>query len=272
MFTILGGTGYIGRALTGALKGAGEEVLVPKRGSSEVFERPLGHVIYAIGVTADFRTRPFATVDAHVCHLAEILRRAEFESFLYLSSTRLLSGRHDRGFTVDPEDPSDLYNISKLMGEALCHASNRPNVRVTRLSNVVGGFDPGSDNFVFALLREAAAGGIVLRSNAETRKDYLALDDVVALLPRIAVSGRRSVYDVGSGRQISHREWVERIATATGCSVQYSADGPLFRFEPIDIAPLAEEFGFSPRDPLEALQGSLEAQRHHEAAISKEVQ
>ena len=32
----------------------------------------------------------------------------------------------------------DLYNISKLMGEALCLASHSQKVRIARISNVIG--------------------------------------------------------------------------------------------------------------------------------------
>ena len=49
----------------------------------------LGHAVYCIGLTADFRRRPQATMDAHVGVLGEVLRHGRFDSFLYLSSARL---------------------------------------------------------------------------------------------------------------------------------------------------------------------------------------
>ncbi len=91
-FTVLGATGYIGSRLVAHLQAQGHTVWAPARGDAEVFTRPLGHVMYCVGLTADFRTRPFDTVDAHVGLLAEVLRRAQFESLLYLSSTRVYMG------------------------------------------------------------------------------------------------------------------------------------------------------------------------------------
>ena len=78
-FTVLGASGYIGSRLVAHLQAQGHTVWAPTRGDTEVFARPLGHVIYCVGLTADFRTRPFDTVDAHVGLLAEVLRRAQFD-------------------------------------------------------------------------------------------------------------------------------------------------------------------------------------------------
>ena len=80
--------------------------------------------IFAIGLTADFRSRPLDTMDAHVSALAEVLRCGRFDSLTYLSSTRVYAGL-PRGcgnatLVVNPSDASDLYNLSKLAGEALC--------------------------------------------------------------------------------------------------------------------------------------------------------
>ena len=58
-------------------------------------------MIYAIGVTADFRTRPFETMEAHVSVLCEILRDARLDSLTYLSSTRLYGGAASTGEGTD---------------------------------------------------------------------------------------------------------------------------------------------------------------------------
>ena len=171
-FTVLGASGYIGSRLVAHLQAQGHTVWAPTRGDTEVFTRPLGHVIYCVGLTADFRTRPFDTVDAHVGLLAEVLRRAQFDSLLYLSSTRVYMGaastHEDAPLSVLPGDPSYLYNLTKLTGESLCHACGRPGVRVARLSNVVGpGMDSASGNLVADLLRQARQGHIVLRSDPQ---------------------------------------------------------------------------------------------------------
>lgn len=256
-WTVLGSSGAIGRGLVRQLQSQGMTVNVPARGDHDFYNQPLGHVIYAIGLTADFRNRPYETVQAHVSLLAELLQRGNFESLLYLSSTRVYArvttACEDEPLSVLTQDPSDLYNLSKLMGESLCLRDRRIGVRVVRLSNVVGGEDVGSANFVPSLLREARGGRIQLQTALDSAKDYIHIDDVVELLPRIAAEGRERLYNVASGVQITHAEWVSQLRAQTGCAVEVSPGAPVIRFAPIEIARIRAEFKFQPRPVLTAL-------------------
>ncbi len=253
-FTVLGASGVIGRRLVAHLRAGGVEVWAPARGDAQLLRQPLGHVIYAIGITADFGTRPLETVQAHVCVVTQLLREADFDSLLYLSSTRVYagaaSGDEDAALQVRSQNPSDVYNLSKLMGESVCLASGRRAVRVARLSNVVGGEDAETDNFLPSLWRDAQAGQIVLRSALSSAKDYIHIDDVVALLPRIARHGQAVMYNVASGQQISHGQWVERLVALTGCSVTVLPGAPEMGFVPVNVARVCAEFGFVPRSVL----------------------
>ena len=251
-FTVLGASGYIGSRLVDHLRAQGHAVWAPARGDAEVFARPLGNVMYCVGLTADFRTRPFDTVDAHVGLLAEVVRRADFESFLYLSSTRVYMGaastHEDAPLSVLPGDPSYLYNLTKLTGESLCHASGRTGVRVARLSNVVGpGMDPASGNLVADLLHQARQGHIVLRSDPQSAKDYLHVDDLVDWLPCIALTGRAKVYNVASGKQTTHRQWLEWLASTHTATFASAEPAPWQGFAPIDVTRLRNEFAWEPR-------------------------
>lgn len=256
-WTVLGASGVIGRRMVAFLQQIGHTVYTPERGDLGVWTRPLGHVIYAIGLTADFRQRPFETVQAHVSLLAELLQRADFDSLLYLSSTRVYgratSGNEDAPLTVLAQDPSDLYNLSKLMGESLCLHGGRSGVRIARLSNVVGGDDADSDNFVPSLLRAAQSGHIELKTAEESTKDYIHIDDVVELLQRIAVGGQHRVYNVASGQQLRHANWTRRLADLTGCSVGTAPGAALQQFVPIDTTRIRTEFGYMPRPALSVL-------------------
>jgi len=88
-FTVLGAGGFIGSHLLAHLRQAGHDCFAPARGDATLFAEELGHVIYCIGLTADFRSRPFDTVRAHVCLLADVLEKAPFRfvalSFLHPS-------------------------------------------------------------------------------------------------------------------------------------------------------------------------------------------
>lgn len=263
-FTVLGASGYIGSRLVVRLCADGHAVWAPERGDGSILTRPLGHVLYCVGLTGNFRNRPFDTVQAHVGLLAELLQHARFDSLLYLSSTRVYQGAdrtdEDAPLTVLPGAPSYLYNLTKLTGESLCHSSCRTGVRIARLSNVVGpGMDPGSGNLIAMLLRDAHTGHVVLQSAPESAKDYIHIEDVLDLLPRIAIEGQASTYNLASGDQTSHVQWLRWLAAATGCGYAVQPGAPLQSFLPINIERLQTEFGFVARPIFDWLTSLPEA-------------
>lgn len=261
--TVLGASGFVGRRLTAVLRATGNEVYAPQRDAADLFGRPLGQVFYCIGLTADFRSKPYDTMRAHVSILTEVLERSDFESLVYLSSTRVYarseSGKESANLTLDAGDPSDLYNVSKLAGELLCRSCGRSAVKVARLSNVVG-FAPDSNNFLSALVREAVSGCITLQSDPQSAKDYITLDDTVGLLLRIA-QGNDDLYNVASGINVRHQEIVDRLAGLTGCDVRYVEDAPLFDFPVIDVSRIRSEFAYAPTDVLDTLPELVAASR-----------
>ncbi|BCX12100.1 MAG: sugar nucleotide oxidoreductase/epimerase [Thermosynechococcus sp.] len=262
VFTVLGAGGFVGQALTQWLRHRGHDVHTPERQLSpnELVTKLSGHVVYCIGLTSDFRRRPWDTVDAHVCMLRHVLSHGEFSSFTYLSSTRVYlggqAGNEGAALTVQPELADQLYNVSKLLGESMCHTAHsaeRP-VRVVRLSNVVGG-DLSSENFIYTLLREALTRGVIqLNSSLDSSKDYIAISDVVRMIERIAVAGQARCYNLASGRQITNAEIVEAITRLTGARVIVADNSPQIVFPQIDIGRLKSEFNFTPSSPIESLE------------------
>lgn len=254
-FTVLGSSGFIGRHLVAHLRASGHEVLTPAR-DADLAGQASGHLIYAIGLTGDFRQRPLDAVDAHVGLLAKVLRDARFESFLYLSSTRIYGGlpadqlaREDLAL---PQRPTldGLYDLSKLLGEAMCLAQNHPAMRVVRLSNVYGvGQSPHTflQMVLAELLRE---GEVTIGEAAESTKDYVALRDVVELLPRIAEHGDSRLYNLASGVGLSHRELAERLEVLTGGRVHFAENGACRRFPRIDVSRVSRAFAWEPRSLL----------------------
>ena len=261
-FTVFGADGFIGSHLVRHLQDKGEECFAPERGDRSIFTRPLGQVIYCIGLTADFRKRPFDTIEAHVCLLKEILRRARFDSFLYLSSTRvyrgLPSGVEEASITVDPQNADDLYNLSKLTGEVLCLASGRPATRIARLSNVYGAGMP-EESFLGAVLRDAVGrGSIRLQTGRGAEKDYVGIDDIVPTLTRIAGAGRERLYNLAAGAGTSNGTIVDRLQELTGCEVSVAPDAPAPTYPPIRIDRARDEFGFTPGSVMESLEGLVQ--------------
>jgi len=262
-FTVLGGRGFIGRHLVAHLRQQGHEVRAPARG--EPFAgQPLGHLIYAIGLTGDFRQRPFDTVEAHVGLLGRVLREAQFDSFLYLSSTRVYGGLPADALASEelalPQRPSleGLYDLSKLLGEALCLAQPNPAIRVVRLSNVYG---PGQSRHTFLqMLLDSLAqrGEVEIGEAPESSKDYVALADVLEMLPRIALQGRQRLYNLAAGEAVSHRQLADALQAAGAGRVRFAAAGVTRRFPRIDSGRLREEFAWQPRRLLEQLPALIE--------------
>ncbi len=262
-YTVLGSSGFIGSHLARRLRGSGAECFTPGRDDPAIFEQPLGHVFFCIGLTADFRGRPYETVEAHVCRLLDVLRKASFESLLYLSSTRLYAGsnatKEEMTLRIDPADADSLYDISKIAGESLCHARGGGGVRVARLSNVCG-VNPSSEMFFDSVLRDAVAKGkVVLRTAPDSAKDYIMIDDAVEALIRIAGGGRSRVYNVASGRNVTHAELLQGLRRVTGCEVEWTPGAARTVFPPISIDRLRDEFGMTPASPADHLDALVAA-------------
>ena len=79
-YTVLGASGFIGSHVANLARREGHDVDCPGR-DENLDGRHLGHVIYSIGLTSDFRQRPHDTVTAHVTKLQEILTRTTFDSW-----------------------------------------------------------------------------------------------------------------------------------------------------------------------------------------------
>jgi nucleoside-diphosphate-sugar epimerase len=247
MVTVLGGRGFVGRHLVAHLCELGHTCWVPERNDPTLFNRPLGLVFYCIGLTANFREQPFATVDAHIGVLRDVLERADFDQLIYLSSTRVYDGcettTEDQPLRVRPGSPDHLYNLSKLMGESLTLSSDKP-CRVVRLSNVVGS-DMGTTNFLGSVLKEAAdTGAVCFKTGAQSSKDYIQIDDVVRGLIAIARHGSHAIYNLASGINLSHGElavWLEN----QGVDVTFLPGAPTTQFPPISLHRLQHSFGSS---------------------------
>lgn len=261
-FTVLGGSGFIGSALCAHLRRQGHNVLVPERNAATFAGRSLGHVVYAIGLTADYRTHLFETVEAHVCVLAQLLQNASFDSWLYLSSTRVYGGltsdlaQENAALTVRP-DIDGLYNLTKLTGEALCLSTRTPNVRVARLANVYGAGQSDA-TFLGSLIRDVAMGiDPIIREAPTSSKDYVSIDDVCLLIEAIASRGRESTYNLASGTPVDHGTLARALSEASGRAVTFADHAPHRAFPPIDITRVVSEFGFAPRRLVDELPGLL---------------
>lgn len=246
LFTVFGSRGFIGTHMTNMLRQLGHTVQTPERNTPT--DHTLGHVIYAIGLTGNYRQRPFDTIDAHVSQAARILQSSAFESFTYLSSTRVyrklpqdtsasedIDIRMDSGFDA-------IYDYSKLYGEALCLGTQNPSVRVARLSNIYGaGMSQGS--FLGAVCSTLASGQpLVIDDHPDSSKDYLAIKDAATALYNISTRGQARIYNVASGKNTVNATLADKIKEL-GYTVSFSGKTISPRiFAPIDMRRYNSEF------------------------------
>jgi nucleoside-diphosphate-sugar epimerase len=248
-FTILGAGGALGQALVARLRSAAVPVLPVTRNMLPALlgsDRNIGNVINCVGLTGDFRSRALDTANAHVAITVECLKRLRFESFLFLSSTRVYahaaSTHEQAALPCRPDDPSDLYNITKLAGEALCLSDPRPTVRVVRLSNVYGVDMP--ETFLSQVIREGrATGAVQFRQGSDSEKDYVSADAVVTILPEISRRGSRRLYNLASGRNTRHATIARILREEAGWNVSFLEGALVIRFPTIDTTRLESEFG-----------------------------
>jgi nucleoside-diphosphate-sugar epimerase len=262
-FTILGGTGFIGRHMVAHLSAQGIEVDSPKRDVSDITGRKLGHVIYAIGLTGNFRRQHRSTVDANVHTLQKLMDGADFDSWLYLSSTRIYGGLGDdaratENTAISVKPGSDaIYDISKLLGESICLGMDHPRVRVARLSNVYGA-GQSRNTFLGAVMVELAdRGRVCFHEMCSSSKDYISIEDVVCMLQNIALGGRERLYNIASGMNVTHQQLADGIKRC-GYAVDFATESARRSFPIIDTARLTDEFGpvfHSILDDLPALIG-----------------
>ena len=273
MYTILGASGFIGSHLRRHLEATGQEVHAPRLGRNgggiDIGENngDLGHVIYCIGLTADYLADPIATVEAHVSILAEVLRHGRFQSLVYLSSTRLYDSGGPVGHEADdlqlnPRNRRHLYDLSKAAGESLCLSLANPAVRVARLSCVYAE-DLGAENFLHDLVRRSAREPFMrIETALDYARDYVHIDDAIAALIAIGETGLRPIYNVASGENVTNRELFAMIERMSGCRIQ-ATEASANNLTPtprISVAALRDDLGIAPARLAPRLPRMIEAQ------------
>ena len=265
-FTILGGTGFVGKRFAQHLSSKGYEVVIAPRDVTLLEGQHLGHCVYILGLTGgDAAKRPHDAIEAHVTLLSWVLQNCDFESFVYASSTRVYSGlsvddlaSENKAISLIP-NAVNLFDVSKLLGESLCQRMENPKVRIARLSNVYGA-EQSKSTFLGAVVDEVKqTSAVTIHDSPESVKDYIAIDDVCEVLEHIILRGNERLYNIASGMNVeckSIAQWIEQA----GYDVSFSGQNLPRRFAQIDVALLKNEFEFVPRSLQDDIRGLLEVQ------------
>ncbi len=245
-FTILGSTGFLGSHITNYLEEKNFECYTPDIRKENITKKHLGHVVYSIG-SVDFNN-PHKIVQAHTSILNDVLKNSNFDSFLYISTSRFYRNSKSTDeygdIKINPTDGNQLYDLSKLLGESICISSNRKNVRIVRPSNIIGKNSPRSLFLPSIILDALSKGQISLHSSLESERDYLHVDDFVKIIPDISLKGKSQIYNIAHGKNITTQKIVDEILRITNCSLKIDTNSPIHHFPKINIKQIQNEFSF----------------------------
>lgn len=248
--TIIGSKGFIGSNLLRYYKKLGAQVKSINSLRNLNLLRS-ENIFYCIGVTGDYIKRPYDTVEAHVSLLNKIINKVEFKSLIYLSSTRVYQQSkktsEDSNFTFNINSNSDLYNSSKLFGESLCLSQKNKNIKVARISNVIGKYQ-NKDNFFSNILFQSKKRKIIIDGPSNFKRDFISINDVCNLLDKICFEGNSKLYNLASGKNTSNKEICEYISKLTNSKLFFKNNSiQKYKSKKILINKIKKEFNYSPK-------------------------
>ena len=184
------------------------------------------HLAAVTDVNRDWNSLPLVTgVNlGGTINLLRALRSIDYE-ILITTCTAEAYGRNPAPFTEEmPLDPISPYSFSKAAATEFCRmaaASLGASVRVLRLFLVYGP-GQGEERFLPQLIRAALTGDPFRMTAGEQTREYTYIDDIIDgfLLASQNGQGRGEVYNLGSGREISLKEMVEKVEKITGRKVK----------------------------------------------------
>ena len=266
--TLVGGHGFVGKYLFSYLTAQGWDCWVPLKNDPLLTQRPLGYVFYCAGLTADYAVRSFDVVDAHVSCLNRILHQSNYDSLVYLSSTRLydsqpgIVGVESSDLIFNTGNFRHIYDLSKALGESMCHVAGKGKAKVARLScvyhdqNDVDGFLPG-------LLRDVVAHKgkkypLEVNSSPHFLRDYVTINDVVDALVKIACFGQHTIYNVASGENVDNKTLFLHLESKCQVKIEPLRSDQLPLPAIVSIDRLMSEFSWQPMPVLQQIDHILE--------------
>lgn len=222
-YTIVGGSGFIGKALYEHLKKNHETVWIPIRGEQDVYKKDLGIVFYCAGY-GDCKNDPDNVLEANVNLLNDILKKSNFSKLYYFSSTRLYMNStcssEGSDLKICADDERRLFNLTKIVAEELCLKNNK-RCYIVRPSNVYG-IAIDSPLFLPAITKNAIIDGRVdMYVTPEYEKDYISVDDVVRVCYKLSQLNHDElkIINIASGKNTKARDIVDILEKETNCEV-----------------------------------------------------
>ena len=260
-FTIFGHKGFLGRNIIDYLNINNIQYYLPPR-NKYVFKKNLGNIIYCIG-DDNVLKNPLNSVNANLKILYEILEKNRFQSFLFISSTRVYLNSKDTKensiIKIDPQDPKYQFNILKLASENFCLSKNNKRIKVVRLSNLFGEYFSNQIYLLPNLLKNAKRKKIIkIMINKKSKKNYLYVNDAISLIFRIIKKSKYRIYNLASDKLYSIEFILNEIKKKTSCKIIYSNQNTRYDEPKINITRVKKEFKFKPSNNFKSFLNNFD--------------
>jgi UDP-glucose 4-epimerase len=280
---VTGASGFIGRAVVGALRGRGVAVTAVDREPPDASWDGGVHVVTGDlaeqeTCVAAFETRPTSVV--HLAALTSVLRSVDapmqtfaqnvtitqvllelsrgsgVEAFVLASTNAVVGNVGTSVINVDlPLRPLTPYGATKAACEMLLSAYSGSYGMATaalRFTNVYGPGMSHKDSFVPRMMRAALSGtGVKVYGDGQQRRDLVFIDDVVSGVLRALDTRYDGRAIIGSGRSVSVLEMIDTVRAVTGQPVPAEhIEAPAGEM-PAVVVDVANDLGYEPTVSLE---------------------
>lgn len=247
--TILGASGFVGKALSTYLENLNYEVVTLERDEESPSDN-CGTVIFAAGF-GDCN-KPLDVVNGNLTYLISRIRTLKYRRFIYFSSTRLYmsgaSSEENCDLIIKNDDYRSLFNVTKIAAENVLKKFS--NVVIVRPSNIYG---PAFDSSLFlpSIVRDAVrVGEINMYVRKEYEKDYIHINDICSLVSKIINKDNLDydIYNLASGYNIQANIIAGCLSKLTSCQVNWHDILSEDIFPVTSIERIKNEFDFVPME------------------------
>ncbi len=236
-------------------------------GSLQEFKPELIFHLAAIHYIPYCNDHPAETVRVNVEGTVNVMRAAQkcegLKGVFFASSAAVYDTTSAFHKETDPTAPSDIYGLSKVLGERVVRhyatESNLPYV-LGRFFNVFGP-EETNPHVIPAVLKQVIEGGNVRMGRTDTFRDFIYVDDLVQALKKIGAllsSGKQvaEVYNLASGQECSIARVVEIMGKNAGVNLDIITEERHVRAGDrqhlrADIAKARRELGWTPEFSIE---------------------
>lgn len=230
---LLGGTGFIGRALQRELEGRKLQVQVlgsrdldlSAPGAHDSLAKRLDENTLLVALfRASSKLGPWERFAADLAMAANVARALEARApgaACFLGSTAVY-GNAATDLTVDEKTtvrPESLYGVSKACAEDLLRLSaarSKVPLAILRPGMVYG---PGDESTAYGparFIRQARAGEVELFGDGSEARDNLFVDDLARMTASLSLARKDGVFVAGSGEAVSFRQIVKLLEKLAG--------------------------------------------------------